>query len=156
MADTTEQKELKKLFRLHYLLYFLLSWIGPLIYFSVTTGITQQVTKLFMPILLVSFFGIIRLGSDINSWTELWPPSFKKGIIKGIPKILLFILLITLGLMLKYMLERTINVAFGTYFESVLVIFGGQAAGAVFRAYYEKYLGKYKLSIGFVLGVVNK
>ena len=149
------EKELKKLFRIHFLLFLLFSYVGPLVYFGVTTGVTQQVTKIFLPFLIVGFMGVARLAIEINRWTKHWKPSFMKGLIKGLPKILLFVILVTFGLTFKIMLERQIDVAFRTYFETVLIVFGGGAVGSVFYAFYLYYYEQYLIKIGYVLGAIN-
>jgi hypothetical protein len=156
MVETDLQKEYKRKKKINYLLFYLLSYVGPFVYFATKLGITKETTSLVFPVVLIGFLGIVRLGVDIPSWVGTWEPSLKKGLIKAIPKLLLFILLITMGLTLRYMLLRSINLAFNTYFETVLVLFGGMAAGAIFEAIHLKYKELYLISKGYVLGVVNK
>lgn len=158
MADTQEQKELKKKKNIHYILAYGIGYVFPFVYFAIKLGITKEetVTKFMMPVLLIGFIGIMKLATDIPQWVKTWEPSFTKGIIKAIPKILLFILLMTMGLTLKFMLERQIQLAFNTYFETVLVFFGGLSVGSIFEAFHLKYKELYLISKGYVLGVVNK
>jgi len=156
MTDTAIQKEHKKKKNLYYLAAYTLSYIFPFTYFIIKLGVTEEVTKIVMPVVFIGFLGIIKLGIDIPGWVGTWEPSLKKGMVKAIPKLLLFMLLITLGLTLKYMLLQTIDLAFFTYFETVIVLFGGIALGSIFEAYHLKYKELYLVSKGYVLGVVNK
>lgn len=141
---------------MYYWLSFTLSYIFPLVYFFIKLGVTQQSTKLVMPVVVLSIIATFKLASDIPKWVSTWQPSFKKGIVKSVPKILLFIILITLGLTLKYILEKQIEVAFTSYFETVFVLFGGMTVGSIFEAFHLKYKELYLIEKGYVLGVVNK
>lgn len=140
----------------YYWLAFLISYGFPFLYFFIKLGITQEATKLVMPVVILMALGILKLASDTPKWVSTWRPSFKKGMIKAIPKILLFIMLITLGLTLKYVLERQVEVAFISYFETVLVLFGGMSVGSIFEAMHLKYKELDLIKKGYVLGVVNK
>lgn len=153
--DTAKQKEWKQKKNMFYLLFYLFSYILPFTYFVIKMGVTKESTTVVMPVVFIGFIGILKLGMDIPSWVATWEPSLKKGLIKAIPKLLLFIVLMTLGLTLKYMLIKTIDVAFFTYFETVIVLFGGMAIGAIFGAYHLKYKEKYLMSKGYVLGTIN-
>lgn len=140
----------------YYWLAFLTSYIFPFVYFLIKLGITQQSTKVVMPGVVILILAVTKIGVDIPKWVSTWQPSFLKGLVQALPKILLFIVLITLGLVLKYVLERQIEVAFASYFETVLVLFGGMSIGSIFEAFHLKYKELYLISKGYVLGVVNK
>ena len=155
-ANTPEQKNLKKQKNMYYAISYAVSYIFPFTYFLIKLGVTEQVTKIVMPVLFIGFLGISKLALDIPGWISTWEPSLKKGLFKAIPKLLLFVVLITLGLTLKYMIESAIDVAFFTYFETVIVLFGGMALGSIFEAYHLMYKELYLISKGYVLGVVNK
>jgi hypothetical protein len=141
---------------LYYWLGFSISYILPFLYFVIKLGFTQQVTQLVMPTIVVAVIGVIKLSSDIPKWISSWEPSIWKGLIKSIPKFVLFIALVTLGLTLKYIIDRAIDLAFATYFETVIVLFGGACVGSVFEALHLKYKELYLIGKGYVLGVVNK
>ena len=140
----------------YYWLAFLFSYVFPFVYFFIKLGITRQSTEIVMPVVLVAVFAVVKLASDIPVWVEGWQPSVKKGLVRAIPKFALFIVLITLGLTLKYVLEKQMEVAFASYFETIFVLFGGMCVGAVFDAYHRMYRELYQISLGYVLGVVNK
>jgi hypothetical protein len=74
----------------------------------------------------------------------------------AIPKLLLFIILIFVGIVLKWLIERQLEASFFTYFETVIVLFGGQAIGAIIEAFHLKYYQLDLIAKGYVLGVVNK
>lgn len=156
MATREQELLYRKRKNQFYWLAYLFSYILPFTYFAVKLGLTQEVTKIVMPTVIVGLLGILRLSSDIPRWVSTWEPSFAKGLVKGIPKIILFVILITLGLTLKYVMERTFTLGFEAYFETVIVLFGGSAVGAIFEAYHLKYKELYLLAKGYVLGVVNK
>ena len=156
MTDTEKQAYYKKQKNLYYIIAYIIGYVLPFAYFAIKMGVTKEVTTIVVPTVMVGFVGIIKLGVDIPSWVATWEPSLKKGMVKAVPKVLLFILLITLGLTLRYMLMRSIDLAFFTYFETVMVLFGGLALGSVFEAYHLKYKELYLISKGYVLGVVNK
>jgi hypothetical protein len=156
MADSLEQKEYKRKKNRYYIIAYTLSYIVPFLYFFVKLGITKQTTSIIVPTVFIGFLGIMKLARDIPDWVKTWEPSLKKGLIKAIPKVLLFIILVTFGLTLRYMLIRSITVAFNTYFETVFVLFGGMALGAIFAAFHLKYKELYLMSKGYVLGTVNK
>ena len=137
-------------------LSFIVSYIFPLSYFFCKLGITKTATTVVMPIVVIGIFAILKLCSAIPEWVSTWQPSVWKGIIKSIPIYLLFICLITFGLVFKHMLEQQIQIAFGMYFECVLVIFGSLCAGSVLGAYHLKYKEEDLIAKGYVLGVVNR
>jgi hypothetical protein len=141
---------------MYYALAYLCGYIFPFAYFLIRSGLTQEVTRIVFPTVLIGALGVIKLASDIPDWVATWRPSFLKGLVKGIPKFLLFIFFITLGLLVKYVAERQIDLAFYTYFETVLVLFGGLSLGAIFDAFHLKYKELYLISKGYVLGVINK
>lgn len=151
-----DKSRLNKLKNRYYWLSFLISYVFPFIYFFTKLGITKQSTKLVMPVVIIGIIAILKLASDIPKWVSTWEPSFKKGIVKSIPKFLIFIVLITLGLTLKYIMQRSIDIALTSYFETVLVLFGSMCLGSIFEAYHLKYKELYLISKGYVLGVVNK
>lgn len=139
-----------------YWVSFLISYVFPFVYFLIKLGITQQTTRIVMPVLFLGLLAVGKLAVDLPRLVATWEPSFKKGLVKAIPKLLLFIILMTLGLSLKYVIENAIDVAFNTYFETVLVLFGSMAIGSFFEAHHLKYKELYLISKGYVLGVVNK
>jgi len=153
-TNVTENLYTKRI--LAYWLSLSVGYIFPLLYFFITAGITKQTTKWVMPTLIAGIFLISKLTSDISTWTKTWQPSFWKGLVRALPKILLFFILMTLGFSLKYLVERQIDASFNAYFESVIVLFGGQAVGAIIGAFHLKYLELDLISKGYVLGVVNK
>lgn len=137
-------------------LALIVNYIFPLIYFIVKLGITKESTSIIMPIIIISIGAIIHLCRAIPIWVESWRPCVLKGIIKASPIYLLFICLITFGLIFKYILENQIDIAFTSYFETVLVVFGSMCIGSVFSALHQKYRDEDLLRKGYVLGVVNK
>lgn len=139
-----------------YWLALAVGYLFPLIYFYISAGITKQTTKLVMPTLIAGIFLVSRLTSDIRKWTSTWQPSFWKGMLLALPKLILFIILITVGLVLKWLVENQIEATFYIYFETVFVLFGGQAVGAIIDAFHLKYYQLDLISKGYVLGVVNK
>jgi hypothetical protein len=147
-----------KLKNTYYWIGFLIGYVLPFAYFAIKLGFTEASvsSRLVMPTIIVGTIGIIKLASDIPQWVSAWEPSLFKGLVKASPKILLFIVLITLGLTLKYVIENAIDVAFTSYFETVIVLFGSMAVASVFDAFHLKYKELYLLSKGYVLGVVNK
>ncbi len=154
--DTEVQKNYLLYRNMYYLLFFLISYVFPFTYFFIKLGITKQSTTIVLPVVIIGVLGVMKLAGDIPDWISTWQPSFKKGLVKAIPKLLLFITLITLGLTLRHILIHKIEVAFTSYFETVLVLFGGMAIGSIFEAYHLKYKELYLISKGYVLGVVNK
>jgi hypothetical protein len=155
MSTTPNYAKLKNTY---YWIGFLIGYVLPFAYFAIKLGFTEAAvsSKLVMPTIIVGTIGIIKLASDIPQWVSAWEPSLFKGLVKASPKILLFIVLITLGLTLKYVIENAIDVAFTSYFETVIVLFGSMAVASVFDAFHLKYKELYLLSKGYVLGVVNK
>lgn len=155
MSTTANYATLKNRY---YWIGFLIGYVLPFAYFAIKLGFTQDSvsSKLVIPTIIVGTLGIIKLASDIPQWVSAWEPSLFKGLVKASPKILLFIVLITLGLTLKYVIENAIDVAFTSYFETVIVLFGSMAVASVFDAFHLKYKELYLLSKGYVLGVVNK
>lgn len=137
-------------------LSFITSYIFPLLYFFLKLGVTKTATTVVLPVVVIAVFAILKLCSAIPEWVSTWQPSVWKGIIKSIPVYLLFICLITFGLVFKHMLEQQIKVAFGAYFECVLVIFGSLCVGSVLSAYHLKYKEEDLIAKGYVLGVVNR
>ena len=156
MATPAEQTLYRHRKNLFYWISFGCSYVFPFVYFFIKSGITQSTTKIVMPILVVMIFAVLKLSADLPKWVATWEPSVKKGLVKAIPTFLLFIVLITFGLALKYIVERQIELAFGTYFETILVLFGGMCVGAIFEAYHLMYKELYLISRGYVLGVVNR
>lgn len=148
----------KKLKNKYYIISYAIGYVFPILYFLIKYGVfrTEQKTHFVIPLLIAFLFGIIRLTMDISEWVKTWEPSFKKGLFKAIPKLLIFIFLVTFGVALKYVVEQRIQMAFYSYFETVFVLFGGQAVGAIFGAFHLKYKELYLMSKGYVLGVVNK
>jgi hypothetical protein len=155
MSTTPNYAKLKNTY---YWIGFLIGYVLPFAYFAIKLGFTEASvsSRLVMPTIIVGTIGIIKLASDIPQWVSAWEPSLFKGLVKASPKILLFIVLITLGLTLKYVIENAIDVAFTSYFETVIVLFGSMAVASVFDAFHLKYKELYLLSRGYVLGVVNK
>ena len=155
MSTTPNYAKLKNTY---YWIAFLIGYLLPFAYFAIKLGFTETPvsSRLVMPTIIVGTIGIIKLASDIPQWVSAWEPSLFKGLVKASPKILLFIVLITLGLTLKYVIENAIDVAFTSYFETVIVLFGSMAVASVFDAFHLKYKELYLLSKGYVLGVVNK
>ena len=155
MANNPEQKILRRRKILFYWIAFAFSYIFPFVYFLIKLGITRSTTKIVLPVLIVGVFAVLKLASDLPKWVSTWEPSIWKGLVKATPKFLLFIVLITLGLALKYIIERQVQLAFATYFETVIVLFGGMSVGSIFEAYHLYYKEQYLISKGYVLGVVN-
>lgn len=153
-TTTDENLYLKRI--LTYWLSVAVGYVFPFVYFFVTAGITQQATKWVLPTLISGFFLVAKLSADIPKWTSTWRPSFWKGMLLATPKLLTFIILVSVGVVLKWLIERQIEVAFYTYFETVIVLFGGQAVGAVIGAFHLKYYQLDLIAKGYVLGVVNK
>jgi len=156
MATPAEQNLYRTRKNLFYWIAFGCGYVFPFVYFLIKLGITQSTTKIVLPVLIVLIFAVLKLSADLPKWVSTWEPSLWKGIIKVTPKLLLFVVLITLGLVLKYVIERQIQLAFVTYFETVLVLFGGMSVGAIFEAYHLMYKELYLISKGYVLGVVNR
>jgi len=151
-----KQAEYKRLKNIYYVFALLISYGIPITYFGVKYGITKEVTQFVMPFVFSILLLAIKVAVDTPAWVGTWEPSVKKGLVKGLPKILLFVFLVTLGLLIRYMLQRQIDVAFVSYFETVFILFGSIAVGTVIEAYHLKYLELYQISKGYVLGVVNK
>lgn len=139
-----------------YWLAIVVGYVFPLLYFFITAGVTKQATKFVLPTLIAGIFLFAKLTGDIKEWTKSWQPSFWKGLLIASPKILLFIILISIGLILKWLVEKQIEASFRSYFETVLVLFGGQALGAIINAFHLMYYQLDLISKGYVLGVVNK
>lgn len=139
-----------------YWLALAIGYIFPLAYFYISAGVTKQATKWVMPTLIAGIFLVSRLTSDVKRWTSTWQPSIWKGLLLALPKIILFMILVTVGLVLKWLVENQIEATFYVYFETVFVIFGGQALGAIIDAFHLKYYQLDLISKGYVLGVVNK
>ena len=156
MVTPAEQRLYQTRKNLFYWIAFACSYGFPFIYFLIKLGITENTTKIVMPVMIVAIFAVLKLSADIPKWVSTWEPSIWKGIVKAIPKFRLFIVLITFGITLKYIIERQIQLAFTTYFETVLVLFGGMSVGAIFEAYHLYYKELYLISKGYVLGVVNQ
>jgi hypothetical protein len=151
-------KNYKTLKNKYYWIAFVIGYVFPFMYFAIKLGFTQDSisSKIVMPVLIVGILGVLKLSSDLPRWVSTWEPSFLKGLMKAIPKLLLFVVLITLGLSLKYIIERSIDVKFAAYFETVIVLFGSMAIASIFEAFHLKYKELYLISKGYVLGVVNK
>lgn len=152
-------KEVKRLSLRRYLSYWLGVIVGygfPLVYFMVQAGVMRQANKIVMPTLIAGIFLVIRLSRDVPEWTRTWQPSMKKGLVLALPKIVMFVILVSLGLALKWIVERQIEASFFSYFETVFVIFGGQALGAIIDAYHLKYKQLSLIESGYVMGVVNR
>lgn len=141
---------------LYWWLSFIIGYIFPFLYFFIKLGITKTATTIVMPVVILGVFTVLKLCSAIPEWVSTWKPSVMKGIVKTIPIYLLFICLITFGLVFKYMLEKQIMLAFNTYFEVVLVIFGAHSIGNIFGAFHLKYKEEDLIKKGYVLGVVNR
>ena len=143
---------------MYYWISFAVGYVLPFVYFAIKLGFTEASisNKIVMPTIIVGTLGIIKLASDMPRWVSTWEPSLMKGLAKATPKILLFIVLITLGLTLKYVIENSIDVAFTSYFETVIVLFGSMSVASIFEAFHLKYKELYLISKGYVLGVVNK
>lgn len=155
MANTTvEHLYLKRV--LTYWLAVAVGYIFPFMYFFITAGVTKQASKWVMPTLIAGIFLFAKLTTDIRDWTKTWQPSLWKGLLIATPKILLFMILISIGLVLKGLVERQIEASFYVYFETVIVLFGGQALGAIIAAFHLKYYQLDLIAKGYVLGVVNK
>lgn len=137
-------------------LSFVTSFAFPIVYFIIKLGITKNSTSIIMPIIIIGIGAIIYLCNALPVWVGSWRPCIMKGIIKASPIYLLFICLITFGLVFKYMLDNQISIAFTSYFETVLVVFGSMCVGSVFYAIHQKYRDEDLLRKGYVLGVVNK
>lgn len=141
-------------------LYFWAAWgvsyVFPFTYFFVKLGFTKSSTSIVLPTLFIGILGIIKLASSIPKWVSTWKPSYMKGLVQAIPKVLLFFVLITLGLTLQVILERQIYLGFTAYYETVIVLFGGVAAGSLIEAVHLKYQELDMIDKGYVLGVVNK
>lgn len=135
---------------------YLVGYVFPFCYFFIKMGITKSRVSIVWLVVILLFIAVIKLGTSIPEWTSTWKPSFKKGILRAIPKIVLCIGLVTLGLTTMYMLKKHIDIAFTSYFEAVLVIFGAQCAGAFVEAFHLKYKELHLIEQGYVLGVVNK
>jgi hypothetical protein len=142
----------------YYWIAFATGYLFPFMYFAIKLGFTQESvsSKIVMPVLIVGTLGVLKLSSDLPRWVSTWEPSFYKGLMKALPKLVLFIILITLGLSLKYIIERSIDVSFASYFETVIVLFGSMSVASIFEAFHLKYKELYLISKGYVLGVVNK
>lgn len=155
MPNTT----VKHLFRKRIITYWLsiaVGYVFPFVYFFVTAGVTKQSSKLVMPTLVAGIFLFAKLTGDIREWTKSWRPSFWKGMLVALPKLLLFLILVSVGLVLKWLVEHQIQTSFYVYFETVFVLFGGQALGAIINAFHLKYYQLDLIEKGYVLGVVNK
>ena len=139
-----------------YWVSFCIGYVFPFVYFFVTAGIKRQSSKWVLPTLIAGIFMVIKLATDIPKWTETWRPSFWKGMLQATPKLLLFMILMTVGILLKWAATTQIEVAFYMYFETVIVLFGGQALGAIVAAFHLKYRQLDMIEKGYVLGVVNK
>ena len=142
--------------RLYYWLAIGTSYGFPIGYYAVKLGFTKTSSSIVLPIVLMGFLGVIRIGMDVPIWVRSWRPSFLKGMIKGIPVILLFIMMITFGLALKYMLDHQVSLSFAPYFETVLVLFGSSSVGSVINAMHLKYKELDLMAKGYVLGTINK
>lgn len=155
MANTTvEHLYLKRV--LTYWLAVAVGYIFPFVYFFITAGVTKQASRWVLPTLIAGIFLFTKLTTDVQKWTKTWQPSFWKGLLIASPKILLFMILISMGLVLKWLVERQIETSFYVYFETVIVLFGGQSIGAIIGAFHLKYQQLDLIDKGYVLGVVNK
>lgn len=137
-------------------LSFITGYLFPFTYFLIKLGVTKSATTLVMPVIFLGIIAILKLCSAIPEWISTWQPCLKKGIIKSIPVYLIFICLITFGLVFKHMLEEQIEIAFTSYFEIVIVLFGGLSIGSILGAYHLKYKEEDLIKKGYVLGVVNR
>jgi hypothetical protein len=133
-----------------------LGYIFPFLYFFISAGVTRQATKWVMPTLIAGIFLVVKVSVDLKAWTSTWRPSFRKGLLLATPKLLLFVILISVGVVLKWLIEREIETSFYTYFETVIILFGGQSLGAIVGAFHLKYYQLDLIDKGYVLGVVNK
>lgn len=140
---------------LFYWLSFTIGYVFPFVYFLITAGYTKQSSKWVLPTFIAGIFLVIKLSSDIPNWTKTWRPSFWKGMLQSLPKLLLFIILMTIGIVLEWAMKAHIEMAFYLYFESVIVLFGGQALGSIVGAFHLKYMQLDMIAKGYVLGVVN-
>lgn len=140
---------------MYWWLSFILGYIFPFTYFFIKLGITKTATTVVMPVIILGIIAVLKLCTAIPEWVSTWQPSIMKGIIKSIPVYLLFICLITFGLLFKHMIENQVAVAFGAYFEVVLIVFGGHVLGSLFGAFHLKYKEEDLIKKGYVLGVVN-
>jgi len=154
MANTTVQNLYTKRI-ITYWLSVAIGYIFPFVYFFVSAGVMRQATKWVMPTLIAGIFLVARLTADIPKWTKTWQPSFWKGLLIALPKLLLFTILISIGVVLKWLITVQLEASFYTYFETVIVLFGGQSVGAIFGAFHLKYYQLDLISKGYVLGVVN-
>lgn len=143
---------------MYYVLTYIVSYILPITYYVVRYGFikTEERSSIVLPILFISLLGVLRIAMDIPEWVKTWEPSFKKGLVRNVPKILLFVFFMTFGLSLKYIIYKQIDSWFYSYFETVLVVFGGLFAGSFLDAMHLMYKEKYLISKGYVLGVVNR
>lgn len=154
MATTVPNLYAKRI--ITYWLAFAVGYLFPLLYFYISAGITKQTTKFVLPTLIAGIFLVSKLTGDIRNWTSTWQPSFWKGMLIALPKLILFSILITVGLVLKWLVENQIEATFYVYFETVIVLFGGQLVGAIIGAFHLKYYQLDLIAKGYVLGVVNK
>jgi hypothetical protein len=139
-----------------YWLSLVVGYVFPFVYFFITAGVTQQTTKWVLPTLIAGLFLVARLTADIPKWTQTWKPSVWKGLLLATPKLLLFVILISVGIVLKWLIESQLEASFYTYFETVIVLFGGQSVGAIIGAFHLKYYQQDLIANGYVLGVVNR
>ena len=131
----------------------------PITYYAFKLGLTQVTepsTVIVLPIILLAFLGILRIGMDIPAWVANWQPSFAKGLIRAIPTILLFVGLITIGLTLQYVIKNQPELPFAPYYEAVITLFGSRSIGSIFEAFHLKYKELDLVSKGYALGVVRK
>lgn len=153
-----DNKPIKNLYLkrvLFYWLSFTIGYVFPFVYFLITAGYTKQSSKWVLPTLIAGIFLVIKLSNDIPKWTDTWRPSFWKGMLQAVPKLLLFMILMTVGVLLEWVVKANIETAFYLYFETVIVLFGGQALGAIVGAFHLKYRQLDMIAKGYVLGVVN-
>lgn len=136
-------------------LSFFVGYIFPFIYFFIKLGVTKTATTVVMPVVIIGIIAVLKLCAAIPEWTSTLKPSLWKGLIKAIPMCLIFICLITFGILFKYMLEKQITLAFGTYFETIFVLFGSLSVSSVLGAFHLKYKEEDLMNKGYVLGVVN-
>ena len=155
MGNTTVQ-HLKRKRYLTYWMSVVIGYVFPFVYFFVKMGVQKQATKLVMPTLIAGILLVIRLARDLPQWTAKWRPSFAKGLLLALPKIILFIILLSIGALLEWIITEQIEASFYTYFETIIVLFGGQAVGAVAGAFHLKYQQIDMMQEGYVLGVINK
>jgi hypothetical protein len=140
---------------LFYWLSFIASYLFPFLYFFIKLGVTKTATTVVMPVIILGVIAVLKLCAAIPEWVSTWRPTVWKGVLKSIPVYLLFICLITFGLVFKHMIENQVAVAFGSYFEVVLVVFGGHVLGSILGAFHLKYKEEDLLAKGYTLGVVN-